>query len=350
MELQLTDWIKQGAIIGKVGKWVDVFWGDIQWAASAKELPAPVLYQNTFFLETEKPWCRYTYHQRLDWKDWRKLIVPWLKTSTVSHGELDWQEPDQKEFKKTFNLIQKEIKNKTVIKAVPVAHGKAAKTIPPSDAIFNALKQSPKNTFMYGRWDSEKGEFGFSPEILFLSEKPKKIKTMALAGTQKKESYLLDPERFLSDPKELKEHQIVIDDIAARLKDFGKVQVSKTACLELDYLVHLFTPIQLSSAEPLSFDQLVRQLHPTPALGIFPRSQSELLKKWREPNDTLGAPFGILWSDTQFLSLVAIRHLRWDQNFYDVGNGCGVVAESDFEDEWHELKLKRESVKKVFKV
>lgn len=350
MDINLSEWINQGAIIGKVGKWVEVFWGDVQWSSTTQELKSPALYQNTFFLETQKPWCSYAYQKRLEWKEWKKLVTPFIKAVTFSPEELKWQEPDKKEFKKTFSLIQKEIKNKTIVKAVPVAYGKAARTIPYADAILNALKQAPQNTFIYGRWSEDGGELGFSPEILFLSEKPKKIKTMALAGTQKREEYVIDPERFLSDPKELKEHQIVIDDILQRLQKLGKVQASKTACLELDYLVHLYTPIQLTSLQQLSFDELVQQLHPTPALGISPRSEKDMLKKWREPNDTLGAPFGIRWSETQFLSLVAIRHLRWDKDFFYVGNGCGVVAESNFEDEWHELKLKRESVKRVFKI
>ncbi|MBY0315330.1 MAG: chorismate-binding protein [Bdellovibrionales bacterium] len=350
MEFEFSQWLKQGAIIGKVGKWVEVFWGDLEWHSSPENLKCPVLYRNTFFLESQKPWCSYSHHQRLEWKEWKKRLTPFLKAAPVSETELEWQEPDKKEFKKLFTLIQKEIKSKTVQKAVPVVYGKAVKAVDPSEAIINSLKQAPQNTFIYGHWDRNEGEFGFTPEILFLSETPKKIKTMALAGTQNRETYTLDPEKFLSDPKELKEHQIVIDDILERLKPFGKVQASKTACLELNHLVHLYTPIQLTSSEQMSFTELIERLHPTPALGISPRSQQEFLKQWRTPHEILGAPFGVLWSPTEYLALVAIRHISWDKEFIYVGNGVGVVAESNFEEEWKELKLKRESVKRVFKI
>ena len=95
---------------------------------------------------------------------------------------------------------------------------------------------------------------------------------------------------------------------------------------------------------------MVECLHPTPALGVAPREQLGLLKKWRGGKDRLGAPFGIRWEPDQFLSVVAIRQLSWDENFFYIGNGCGVVAESELDDEWQELKLKRDSVRKMFRL
>jgi menaquinone-specific isochorismate synthase len=173
---------------------------------------------------------------------------------------------------------------------------------------------------------------------------------MALAGTRQKEKFTEDPESFLRDPKELREHQIVIDDIVERLQTAGTVKVGKTASLELNYLAHLYTPIQMASNDELSFEKLVDLLHPTPALGISPRAQIELLRKWRDPKDILGAPFGVRWEKGAYLCVVAIRQLQWDEKFYYIGNGCGIVAESEFDDEWNELKIKRDSVRRMFKL
>lgn len=348
VEFKLESWLQNGAIIGQVGKWVEVFWGVPEFWEREKHLEKTAIYQTTFFREEKKPWRVYPHNRRFEWKAWREITSP-LKVPD-GKAPLMWQEPLQKEFKTVFAEIQKEIRAKKIVKAVPVVYGKAARTRPLESALFQALKQSPKNTYIFGSWSAGRGCMGFSPEILFYAEKESKIKTMALAGTRKKETYLENPEDFLNDAKELKEHNIVIDDIVTRLSPLGKIKTSKTASLELNYLAHLYTPIQLTPSTPVSFEQLVAVLHPTPALGIAPRTQMDLLRQWRKPEETLGAPFGVRWKSSQFLCLVGIRQLQWDEEFFYIGNGCGVVAESQLDDEWHELKIKRDSVRKMFKI
>lgn len=350
MKFNLDHWLLQGAIIGKVGKWVEVFWGDAQAFEHEKVLSKPAIYRTNFFREEAKPWFVFPKSQRFEWKEWRDFAQENAPPVPTNLPPLRWEDPSKADFEKNFEEIRREIVAGKIVKAVPLVYAKAPKARSLDMAFSHALRQSPKNTYIYGFWNSKEGFLGFTPEILFLSEQDKKIKTMALAGTRKKESYAEDPIAFERDPKEQREHQIVVDDIVSRLKTAGKVKLGKTATLELNYLAHLYTPIQLSTNESLSFEQMVELLHPTPALGISPREQIGLLRKWRGPKDRLGAPFGIRWEPDQFLSLVAIRQLSWDENFYYIGNGCGVVLESNLEDEWNELRLKRESVRKMFRL
>ncbi|MBY0384897.1 chorismate-binding protein, partial [bacterium] len=282
---------------------------------------------------------------------WKQIVLAALKNrEKIKFKNESWEEPNKALFKKIFQDIKKEIKNKNVQKAVPVVTAQALKIKPPSQAILQALKTSPVNTYVFGQWHLQQGFFGFSPEVLFLREKKNIIKTMALSRTRKKEKYLQDPEDFLKDPKELKEHQYVIDDIAKRLQALGKVKVGKTSFLELNFLTHLYTPLQSACVSDTSFSKLLETLHPTPALGIVPREQLELLKKWRDKSETLGAPFGIRWSENEYLCLVAIRKIQWNETHYFIGSGCGVVEESEFEEEWQELRMKRESVRKTFQL
>lgn len=287
------------------------------------------------------------------------MVLEHLKQQVIENGaekvaekvaQTIWEEPSESDFKKVFQDIKKEIKLKKIQKAVPVVTAQAVKTVPPALAILRALKLSPVNTYVFGRWQKEHGFFGFSPEVLFLREKSNVIKTMALAGTRKKEHYLQDPEDFLRDPKELKEHQYVVDDILRRLQDFGKTKIGKTSFLELNFLTHLYTPLQVTSESDVSFERMIEALHPTPALGIVPREQMPLLKKWRHQSDILGSPFGIRWSSTEYLCLVAIRKIQWNNTHYFIGNGCGIVEESQFSEEWQELRAKRDSVRKTFQL
>ncbi len=348
MEFSFSAWLKQGAIIGKVGKWVEVLWGEPSLHKQEENLKSPAIYHNSFFRESKNTWSVYPHSQRFNWKDWKQLIVAELKQHKFEESEMDWQEPNKAAFTKVFQNIKKEIKQKTIQKAVPVVVSQAPRQLSPELSILQALKMSPVNTYVFGSWGPEDGFLGFSPEILFLREKKNVIKTMALAGTRKKEQYQQDPEEFLRDPKEMKEHQFVIDDIIKRLEPLGKVKSSKTSFLELNFLTHLYTPLQVTLTESLSFEKLVAVLHPTPALGIVPREQEPLLKKWREEEKYLGAPFGIRWSETEYLCLVAIRQLQWNKSHYFISSGCGIVEESDLDEEWQELRMKRESVRRMF--
>lgn len=351
MEFVFEDWLKNGAIIGQTGKWVEVHWGAPQFFKQEKDLTSPAFYKNSFSLTEPKPWAVFPHFQRWDAKSWRTLVAQNLKQlSLQAPKKLKWEDPEKKSFEKIFKAIKKEIKEGSVVKAVPVVSSRAEKIVDPKVIIATALQQTPKNTYIHGFWNGGEGFLGFTPEILFLQEKDKKITTMALAGTRQRDVHLDDPENFLRDTKQLKEHHIVVEDIQNQLAALGKVKGSKTGLLELDYLVHLYTPIKLTAQASVTFEQLVSQLHPTPALGISPRAQFPLLKTLREGSDFLGSPFGLRSSAGHFICLVAIRNLRWDKQFYYVDNGCGVVEESQLDDEWRELRMKRESVKKVFKI
>ena len=114
-------------------------------------------------------------------------------------------------------------------------------------------------------------------------------------------------------------------------------------------LKHLFTPIQVELTEKVSPEYLIRTLHPTAALGGFPRAAA---KTWLEAQPEagirgrFGAPFGYV-DDEAALILVAIRNIqRFDDKIW-LGSGCGVVEGSQPEKEWEELKLKRHSVREM---
>ncbi len=350
VDFSFATWLEQGAIIGKVGKWVEVHWGLPVPFSTEGELTAPAIYRTAFFHENQQPWLQYPHSKKMLWREWKQIVSDEIKQRSAVETAMVWEEPSEAQFKKVFQDIKKEMKSKKIQKAVPVVTAKALKTKSPQGAVLKALKLSPINTYVYGCWTAEEGFFGFSPEVLFVREKKPTIKTMALAGTRKKEHFQQDPEDFLKDPKEIKEHQFVVDDIAQRLSGLGKVKIGRTAFLELNFLTHLYTPLQVTATEETRFSQLVEVLHPTPALGIVPREHMALLKKWRDSSDILGSPFGIRWSPSEFLCLVAIRKIQWNATHYFIGSGCGVVDESRFEEEWQELRMKRESVRKIFQL
>ena len=48
------------------------------------------------------------------------------------------------------------------------------------------------------------------------------------------------------------------------------------------------------------------------------------------------------------LCLVAIRNIEWQRQSVRIGAGSGIVAESELEQEFEELRNKREQVKQLF--
>jgi menaquinone-specific isochorismate synthase len=110
------------------------------------------------------------------------------------------------------------------------------------------------------------------------------------------------------------------------------------------------TPLSAKFTKDISFDAIVKALHPTPALGALPRIPGQ---QWLQEQDVnlpryrYGAPVAIQEANKKTTCAVAIRNVQWDNNWMGLGAGCGVVLGSQFENEWNELQLKIASIKKT---
>jgi menaquinone-specific isochorismate synthase len=188
---------------------------------------------------------------------------------------------------------------------------------------------------------------GATPEVLFEIPQKGLLRTMALASTQPSTA---DERNLFKCEKLLKEHQVVVKSIKKSLGHHGVVKVCNTRTLKLPNLTHLLTPIELTYTSDLSFLDLIRSLHPTPALGGAPRIAGwkwlKSLQKYGERR-FFGAPFGIILKDGFMCSLVAIRGIQWVQDRLQISAGAGVLPESNVESEWHELNLKITAIKRL---
>ena len=197
----------------------------------------------------------------------------------------------------------------------------------------------------YGWMDAEGGFAGATPELLF-SLKDRTLHTMALAGTARSE----EREILAVDEKEIREHEYVAQTLVSKLLDLGQVERLSREILDLGPIVHFLTTIGLDLNSPQIAEDLLRRLHPTPALGPLPRTEETLgrLLDWRRRLGCplqFGAPFG-LWDDGRFDAIVAIRGIWWDGPQLMLPTGCGIIEASRLVNEWRELRLKREAVKR----
>jgi anthranilate/para-aminobenzoate synthase component I len=212
------------------------------------------------------------------------------------------------------------------------------------NVLYHRGDQSP-----YGFFGTNGGMIGLTPEVLFHVDSAGVIGTMALAGTHPVQGRLTAAD-LLSDEKERREHRLVVEFIEGALRDLGDVAIGETMVRELPRLRHLYTPITVSPRRPPQFEELVRRLHPTPALGAVPRESGLRRLFEREgviPRGRHGAPFGVVFPSGEMLCVVAIRNLQWDQSGSMIGAGCGIVAGSDPAREFKEATAKISSVRTI---
>lgn len=263
--------------------------------------------------------------------------------------EIEWQVPDPSGFSSVFQEIMHAIHSGVFEKTVPVAveHGKVLSG--GGAAIVRALLGQKDPLLSYGWLDGERGFAGATPELLFATE-GREFHTMALAGTARGD----DRDVFAVDDKEIREHEYVAQTLVSKLTDLGELVRHPREILALGNIVHFLTRIDVRMHKEACVNELMARLHPTPALGPLPRTEGtmEMLRGWRErlgcpPH--FGAPFGMV-QDGNFRSVVAIRGLWWSGQTVSIPSGCGIIEASRLVNEWRELRLKRESVKRYLAV
>lgn len=303
----------------------------------------PACYAPDFFLDDPEPWM----HPAV----WREVSRDELRAHLPASRippRVAWTAPDRGAYARVFGSLARAIARGPLTKAVPVVveRGRSATDESPVAGLLAALLDAPDSGLIYGWWSGAEGIVGASPEILFRRLVDGRVETAAIAGTYPAERGA----RLADDPKEVAEHRSVVDDITAALTPLGRLVSGPRELLCLPHLAHLKTELLLDPARPLAFDDLVRALHPTAALGVAPREPGgELLRRLDAGvrRDRLGAPFGVAWPDGRATCLVAIRNVQWRGRELALGAGGGVMAPSRLGAEWEELRLKREAVKRM---
>ena len=253
-----------------------------------------------------------------------------------------WEKPCTEGFKMAFRRIRREVLSGRLTKMVPVLTECGVMEGEPA-AMLHAVMNAPHNLWGYARATNGSGFLGATPELLFQRE-GNEVRTMALAGTAKPGA---DAD-FLTDVKEIEEHEIVAEFLAERLGTLGPVQRDARHLCEAAGLRHFQTGLRVNCPVPPDSNQLVKLLHPTPAVGCLPRAD-EWLAKLHEYRAFLkvpgffGAPFGFSHAGAQHF-VVSIRGLGWEGQRITLPSGCGIVGGSAFDHEWRELRLKREAV------
>ena len=346
----ISEWLDCGTLITTSDGKLLMGWGKRNWLERSSAHPkTPSFYFPDFFLKTPSPWFTHEHHTEIELDNLQHLLQSQniLKTTKPT-----WQSSDSLLFENTFKELQEQFNTKQLKKAVPYLFETTSSKMTKNQliqSIDSALSYHRANpSYLYGFWGTDGGMLGVTPEILFQFKLAHILETMACAGTIKSDE---NSDKLLNSKKDLTEHLYVVDGIKESLSPFGDVTVNEMYLLKLPKLTHLVTPISLNLKMETTFSAIVSALHPTPALGAFPRLQGDTwLKSYEKkiPRTRFGAPVGYTYPNLKYASCyVAIRNVQWNQQEMSIGAGCGIIQESQCEHEWNEINLKIQATKEM---
>jgi len=214
--------------------------------------------------------------------------------------------------------------------------------------VLNHLRQRYPGCYAFSIANGRGESFiGASPERL-VRVAHGRMHTEALAGSAPRgESASADAacaRALLHNDKDLREHRLVLDSIAACLSDLG-IQLEHAAqprILGLANVQHLHTPISASLPAGVHILDLVERLHPTPAVGGTPRTAAvaAIARLENFERGLYAGPCG--WVDHRGGGefFVGLRSALIGGNTAIAYAGAGIVAGSEPEKEFAETELK----------
>jgi len=248
---------------------------------------------------------------------------------------------------KAVRMIQHNDYQKIVLaRGVQVTHNEQHFDIAES---LHRLRKSYPGAYVFAFQRGDCTFIGATPERL-LQAKDGRVQTMALAGSAPRgatpeEDTQLGIE-LVHSAKNIEEHAIVVNMVREALERHSeKVWVAAAPqLLRLKNIQHLETPIigQLSQGD--SALEVIKDLHPTPAVGGFPREAALETIRAIEGLDRgwYAGPVGWLDASGNGEFAVALRSALVEKEHATLFAGCGIVADSQPESEYAEscLKLK----------
>lgn len=284
----------------------------------------------------------------------REEFIEFLSQFESAQPDIHWKNVNEAQFLAQFEWSQQQFAAGRLQKTVPIIRQQGEVGFGPSQLLW-CLKSLLANRLFgwsYGFFENGRGMLGHTPEILAQwNELDSQLHTVALAGTYPRTPQAYDD--IVNDDKIIHEHQLVIDDIEAKLMklSFGaRLRQGDTDILELKHLLHLITEFELEVPDTEKVCEVIAALHPTAAMGLYPPNR-ELYKQFYEFSLQKGragfaAPFAV-FEPENVACVVAIRNILFNENSVEIFSGCGITRASSYELELTELQNKRDSVKKM---
>jgi menaquinone-specific isochorismate synthase len=256
--------------------------------------------------------------------------------------------PDRVSWYRNLDLALKSFDRLDLDKIVLARRSKLQFTAPlEPQALLLALQPHNPHSYHFCFQLNPKVAFiGTSPERLY-ARQDRLLQTEAIAGTRPRgKSSQIDRElsdNLLNSSKDIHEHQLVVQNLHSildRLCDSVEID-RQLGILKLSKVQHLYTHCHGTLKAHINDADILPKLHPTPAVGGFPKPQALQLIQELEPFERgwYAAPVGWVGYDSAEFA-VAIRSGLIDRDRLLLFSGAGIVRGSQPEEEWAEINNK----------
>lgn len=210
-------------------------------------------------------------------------------------------------------------------------------------ATLQRLRHSYPEAYVFAVQRGERYFIGATPERLVCSADGQ-MQTMALAGSAPRGKTDEEDQRLgaelLNSSKNQGEHHLVVETIQNALASLcSRVWVADTPrLLKLKNIQHLETPLMGDLKAGHSLLEAIEELHPTPAVGGYPRQAALAAIRAHEQLDRgwYAGPIGWIGAGGNGEFAVALRSGLVEGQAATLFAGCGIVASSDPESEYQE--------------
>lgn len=187
---------------------------------------------------------------------------------------------------------------------------------------------------------------GATPEQL-VKINQNQFETVALAGTQ------LYSENVIWATKEIEEQQFVTDYIVAKVKDkVTQLMVTDAKTIKAGNLAHLKSFISGVLTTDFQANDLIKTLHPTPAVCGLPKENAIdfIIKNEGYKRKYYAGFLGEYNKDNQTDLFVNLRCLEVENDVVNIYVGCGITKDSNPEKEFIETENKSMTMRNVLVV
>lgn len=214
---------------------------------------------------------------------------------------------------------------------------------------FFRLKKKYPSAFCYVFFHPKVGKWAAATPETLLKIEQNKLFTMALAGTKS----ALNKEIPNWTEKEFQEHNFVIDNILENLKvQTFNIEKAETKSVKAGNLWHLQTLISAEIKNETSVNELVKTLHPTPAVCGEP---TLLARDFIIDHENYNREFYTgycgdfnIFSENSCHLFVNLRCCQLSDNKSIIYAGGGITKDSLPFDEWQEIYNKAQTIFNIF--
>ncbi|MEO7104547.1 MAG: isochorismate synthase [Gemmatimonadaceae bacterium] len=208
------------------------------------------------------------------------------------------------------------------------------------------LRYAHPTCYVFGFWAGDSAFVGATPERLVRVD-GQEVQASSLAGSTRRGATPADDaaqaQELFASEKDRSEHEIVRRALCTGLARFcdDVTSADMPTLLSLPQVHHLHTAVRARLRSGHTILELVEELHPTPAVGGAPRKAALQFIRENEELDRgwYAAPIGWLQSDRGEFA-VALRSAVITGADAWLYAGCGVVRDSDPDQEYAESMLK----------